>query len=227
MDPNQQPPQFNSNLPQNNPQPETNPQPPPYTPPPTQVQPPANDYNPRQRVSDELSVMQEGERVICEIKRHPIGIFGIYFAMGVMLIVGALLLFVFLPNIISDTNGQAMRLGYGVFAVLIAISLIYSLIATTVYWGNKWVVTSDSVTQVSRSSLFGRQSAQLALANVEDVTAEQNGILAHMFNYGILKAETAGHRSKFVFLYAPNPNFYAQKILEARENLAAQGRQGA
>lgn len=217
MDPNQQSPQFNSNLPQTN-QPPPNSPPPSYTPP---QQP--NDYNPRQRVSDELAVMQAGETIICEIKRHPIGILGIYFAMGVMLVVGALLLFVFLPSAISDTNGQAMRLGYGVFAVLITISLIYSLIATTVYWGNKWVVTSDSVTQINRSSLFGRQSAQLALANIEDVTAEQNGILSHVFNYGVLKAETAGHRSKFVFLYAPNPNFYAQKILQAREALGPGG----
>jgi hypothetical protein len=81
------------------------------------------------------------------------------------------------------------------------------------------VVTSDSLTQISQTSLFNRQSSQLALVNIEDVTAEQNGILAHMFNYGVIRVETAGERSKFVFTYCPNPNFYAQQILQAREAL--------
>jgi hypothetical protein len=41
--------------------------------------------------------------------------------------------------------------------------------------------------------------------------------LANIFGYGTLKAETAGHHSKFVFPFAPNPTYYAQKVLEARE----------
>jgi hypothetical protein len=52
---------------------------------------------------------------------------------------------------------------------------------------------------------------------LEDVTSEKNGILTHIFNYGVIKAETAGERSKFVFLYCPNPDFYAKQILATRE----------
>src|SRR6202011_6093270 len=89
--------------------------------------------------------------------------------------------------------------------------------ATRIYWGNSWIVTSDSVTQVSQTSLFKRQSSQLSLIHLEDVTAEQNGVLAHMFNYGLLRVETAGERSKFTFTFCPNPNFYAREILAARE----------
>jgi hypothetical protein len=39
-----------------------------------------------------------------------------------------------------------------------------------------------------------------------------------MFNFGILRAETAGERSKFVFVYCPDPKHYAREILMAREN---------
>jgi hypothetical protein len=91
------------------------------------------------------------------------------------------------------------------------------------YWGNSWVVTTDSITQVNQTGLFTRQSSQLSLANLEDVTAEQNGILAHAFNYGLLKAETAGEHSKFSFYYCPNPNLYAQQILHAREQFEQGG----
>lgn len=55
------------------------------------------------------------------------------------------------------------------------------------------------------------------MGNLEDVTTEKTGIFPHMFNYGVLKCETAGERSKFMFSYCPNPDYYAQQILDARE----------
>jgi hypothetical protein len=39
-----------------------------------------------------------------------------------------------------------------------------------------------------------------------------------MFNFGTLKVETAGERSKFVFMYCPRPNEYARRILEIHES---------
>ncbi len=65
--------------------------------------------------------------------------------------------------------------------------------------------------------MFDKQSSQLSLGNLEDISAEQNGILTHMFNYGAVRVETAGERSKFFFNFCPNPNYYAQQILTARE----------
>jgi hypothetical protein len=176
-----------------------------------------NEFDPKTRVGNELTVRQPGEKVICTIKRHPIGIIGTYIAIAVVLVIVAVLAFGIAPGLSSGNSDQAAGIGAIVFLILACLSAIYALVATTVYWGNSWVVTSDSVTQVSQISLFTRQSAQLSLANLEDVTAEQNGIFAHIFNYGTLKAETAGERSKFMFLYCPNPNLYAQQILHARE----------
>jgi hypothetical protein len=177
-------------------------------------------YNPRERVENELSVTQPGEQLICHVKRHPIGIIGIYVAIVFLLFVFAVLAFILVPSTFGDTGGdQAQRYATGIFAILAVGGLLYAMAATYVYWGNRWVVTSDSLTQISQVSLFGRQSSQLALANIEDVTAEQNGILTHIFHYGLLKVETAGEHSKFHFPYCPNPNFYAKKILEAREAL--------
>jgi len=173
-------------------------------------------YNPKTRVSNELSVMQPGEATICNVKRHPIGILGIYFIVGLLILVLAVLAFAVVPSLFSD-NDSAGQMALAIFFILAVVMGLYSLIATKVYWGNSWVVTSDSITQINQRSLFGRESSQLGLESLEDITVEQNGVLAHMFNYGVLKAETAGHHSKFVFLYCPNPNFYAQQILQARE----------
>jgi len=105
--------------------------------------------------------------------------------------------------------------------LLIVIAIlcgIYSLIATKIYWGNTWELSTEGITQVSRTGLFDKQSSQLSLGDIEDVTVEQNGMLTHMLNYGLIRVETAGEHSKFVFLYCPNPNYYSQSIIAARED---------
>jgi hypothetical protein len=187
------------------------------------MNPQEHQFDPKTRVSNELRVMQPGEKVITTIKRHPVGIIGIYVSIGIVLTIVAVLAFAVLPSSTSGNGGAALGLGVVVFLVLAGLSLIYAIIATKVYWGNSWVVTTDSITQVNQTGLFTRQSSQLSLANLEDVTAEQNGILAHAFNYGLLKAETAGEHSKFSFYYCPNPNLYAQQILHAREQFEQGG----
>lgn len=183
---------------------------------PDNPQPPQD--NNHQGVHNPLAVMQPGEQIICEVKRHPIGIFAIFIAAGFLLVVLAILAFVVAPNMLGDSDSsQVMTLGAIGFTIVAVFTLAFVFIANIVYWGNRWVVTSDSLTQVTQTSLFSKQSSQLSLGNLEDVTSEKNGILAQMLNFGVLKAETAGERSKFVFLYCPNPDYYAKKILAARE----------
>ena len=172
-----------------------------------------------------MVVLQPGERVICEIKRHPFGITSMY-AAGLAAVVAVLALAFSLPNLIDqysyDTNFMTYAIIGGIlFLVMIALILV---VATVVYWQNRWVVTDDSITQISQVSLFNRQVSQLSMENLEDVTVDQNGILQTMFGFGTLKAETAGERSKFVLQYCPNPNKYARLILEVHETFIHQTR---
>ncbi|HSW37732.1 MAG TPA: hypothetical protein VLG37_05205 [Candidatus Saccharimonadales bacterium] len=170
------------------------------------------------QVHNPLSVMQPGEKVICEIKRHPIGIIGMYITAGLILTTIAVLAMVVAPNVLTSfEQSQVMALGGLVFLVVAVITLIFLFISQIVYSGNRWILTSDSITQVNQRSLFDKQTGQLSLGNLEDVTAEQKGILARIFNYGVLRVETAGERAKFKFIFCPNPNYYAQCVLSARE----------
>ena len=161
--------------------------------------------------------MQSGEHNIFEVKRHPFGMIGMYVPAAIMLAVLALIVFAVLPTVFADNSSQVTSLGAIVFLIVLFMTAVFLAISHKVYWGNRWILTSDSLTQISQVSLFDKQSSQLSLANLEDVTAIQNGVLAHMFNFGTVKAETAGERSKFVFVFCPNPNYYAQQILNARE----------
>lgn len=193
-----------------------------------QPAPEETGYDPHAKVGNSLTVSQPGERTICEIKRHPIGILGVYVSTGLLLIVVAVLAFLVAPHFITNSNGSSTtttQIGALVFMIVAIFSLIFTFISTKVYWANSWVVTTDSLTQIEQDSLFKRQSSQLSLGNLEDVTAEQNGILPHMFNYGWVRVETASERGKFIFQYCPNPNYYAQQILAARESFE-QNRRG-
>lgn len=182
---------------------------------------------PASKVHNPLEAMRPGEQVICEIKRHPIGIYGTYVMAG-MLFVIALVAAIAAPMLVKSSSGSTGSLNeivWGVSGLLILVSLVMLFVGTKVYWGNRWVVTSDSITQTLQNSLFDVQSSQLSMGNIEDVTVEQDGVLPHMFGYGLLRVETAGEHSKFVFPFCPNPNDYAKKILNCREEFE-QGRKG-
>lgn len=181
---------------------------------------------PEVQVHNPLNTMREGERNIFEVRRHPIGLFGMYFSAGLLLVVVGVLALGVAPTYLTNYNkSSVMLVGLAVFLVVALFTLIFVAIGHKVYWGNRWILTTDSLTQVQQRGLFDKQSGQLSLGNLEDVTAVQDGMLAHMFNFGVLRAETAGERSKFVFAFCPNPNYYAQQVLSARENFE-QGRRG-
>ena len=161
--------------------------------------------------------MQQGERQIFAIKRHPIGILTTYAVAGFILLVLGLIIFVGAPLLSPDNKDVIIRFGAGLYLIVLLVTLLMVLVSHYVYWGNRWVLTTDSLTQVSQTGLFNKESSQLSLANLEDVTARTNGLMAKMFNFGVLKVETAGEHSKFTFIFCPDPEKHAQEILNARE----------
>ena len=149
------------------------------------------------------------------------GIIGTYLVAGFLMVVA--LVAAVLVQLYVKNSPSLPPLVWGVCGLVMLVAAVMLFVGTRVYWGNRWIVTSDSVTQVTQSSLFNVQSSQLSMGNIEDVTVEQEGVLPHAFGYGLLRVETAGERSKFVFMYCPKPNEYAKKILNAREQFE-QGR---
>lgn len=184
---------------------------------PQNVEPhPLEDTGPN--IKNPLATMQPGERNICEVKRHPFGMLGMYISTGVMIVVLAVLAFIVAPRVISpDNRAEAETAGAAIFIAVAVLTLLFVFISHIIYWGNRWILTSDSLTQVRQTSLFDKQHSQLSLGNLEDVSAEQHGLLAQMFNFGTLRVETAGERTKFLLTFCPDPNKYAQQILAARE----------
>lgn len=161
-----------------------------------------------------MVVLQPGEKVICIISRHPIGILMEYAGALFTIVVAALLILLAVPK---NTTTSTQSVFFAALGVLVVALIVVIGAATRVYWQNHWIITTDSLTQISQGSLFAAQVSALSLENLEDVTVYQKGFLQHTLNYGTLRAETAGERSKFSFNYCPNPVEYARKIIDARE----------
>jgi len=178
--------------------------------------------NPPQDKLHPMVVLRPGERVICEIKRHPFGILSMYFS-GAIAIIVAFTLAAFAPNIIQSDTDITMPAFLAASILSVGIACIL-WIATSIYWQNRWIVTDDSITQITQDGLFGRRVSQLSMENLEDVTIDKSGIIQTMLNFGTLKAETAGERSKFMFPFCPDPATYARKILEVHETFIHQSR---
>src|SRR5579883_1202469 len=144
-----------------------------------------------QHVDNPLETMQPGEVVICEIKRSPIGLFPAYF-ISALLIVGGAVAAVLAPYYLDNFTDQ-QKLGITLGGALVVVAtLLYVYVTTMVYAANRWIITSDSLTQIGQSGLTTTESSQLSLDDLEDITVEQNGLLQLFFGYGTLHAETAG-----------------------------------
>jgi hypothetical protein len=157
-------------------------------------------------VENPLEVMQPGEKVLFEIKRHPLGIAGIFVGNGLFILLLAVVAFIVVPLNTSNTSRSAAITISAVLFVLVALlSIGFMYVTNMVYWGNRWIVTSDSITQCRQTSLLDHDAKQLSLSSIEDVSASQHGVFAKMYNYGTLKAETTKERNEFMLTFCPEP----------------------
>jgi len=158
------------------------------------------------------------EHVMVVVYQHPFGIIFIYaatlFCLAIALISSSLLL----PDLYGGDTGKAYTL---LMVIAIGISILVGvllMVATVVYRQSKLTVTDRTIVQVLQKGLLIRKVSQLSLANVEDVTSEQQGIFASIFNYGTLKIETAGEQANFTFSFCPNPHRVAKIILDSKDD---------
>lgn len=168
-----------------------------------------------------LIEFDKDESLICEIRKHPIGLFFIYLTgMGISLVFVAIL-GVALSDAINDIAGSSassmkslITVGGIIFIFLILVAMTISAI---LYTNNVIYVTSEKLAQVLYITLFNRKISQLSIGDVQDVTVTQKGILAHMFNFGTLVIETAGEQQNYTFTYIPDPYKHSKLIVGSHE----------
>jgi hypothetical protein len=168
----------------------------------------------------EMDLLNRDERVVTIVHKSVVGLVYIYleaFAAVVALLALSILAF---PDIFSSlsANSNILLMAGIVFSIALVFFILF--IATYVYRQSKLIVTDQNLIQILQGGLFARKISRLSVSNVEDVTADQHGFLPTIFNYGTLIVETAGEMRNFIFPYCPNPNRFADQILDARQAYA-------
>lgn len=165
-----------------------------------------------------LERVDSDEQLLAIIKRHPFGIIKIYAMMILGIGAAGSLVYYLLPNFFVREENPEIYSAIAIIAgVVIALLVVILVVATIVYTQSKLVVTDKTITQTLQIGLFNRKVSQLAVSNIEDVTANKNGFFPTILNFGKLFVETAGEQENFHFEYCPDADHYAKLILETRQ----------
>lgn len=168
--------------------------------------------------NDTIEGLSEGEVMLYEVRRHWFGMFIVYVEVGVGFAAFAILLYFLAPILFANAEPASRNQDLSVIiAVAATLTWLILVVFTYIYRQSKLIITSKNLTQVIQRGLFSRKVSELSMSNVEDVTADQHGFFASMFNFGKLLVETAGEQNNFIFTYCPNPNFYGKIVLDARQ----------
>jgi hypothetical protein len=152
--------------------------------------------------------LSDGEYVISDVKRHPIGLVGIW-GIGVLIIIAVLSMLGLFMNNASGTGltdsvpKTALALGVLLVATLVAIGAAAS---SWIYGANHFYLTNESVIQRLQISLFSSRVQTVSLGNVEDASYTKKGIAQHLFNYGSIRLSTQGDETTYRFSFVSDPH---------------------
>lgn len=151
--------------------------------------------------------LSEGEFVILDIKRHPIGMI-IPISVTVFLIIFIMGFVVSYPSLVPDSLMASMPSHTSVFGVALLLILLVVLggaASLWIYLQNQFFLTNESVIQEIQESLFSRHEQTVSLGSIEDASFRQTGIIQTIFNYGTIRLSTEGEETTYIFHYVANP----------------------
>jgi hypothetical protein len=163
----------------------------------------------------------EREKVVDVIHKHPMYLV-LMFTVMIFAYVLVLLATYFLSPALLNNDPEAVYRTTSFVALLMAVLMgLVFVVATFLYWQTKIIISSENLIQILQKDLLHSQTSRLALTDIEDVTAEQQGLLATLFGYGNLVVQTAGEQANFIFSFCPNPNRIAKELIDAKDDLTS------
>lgn len=163
--------------------------------------------------------LSEGEFVVIDIKRHPVGLLLPVFATGatILALIVALILY---PSDMSASGVASLPTFSQIVIPMILLMLLIGVggsIAVWVYLQNQFFMTNESVIQEIQHSLFSRHEQTVSLGSIEDASFKQSGVLQLMMNYGTVRLSTEGEETTYRFTYVTNPRNHVAILNNAIE----------
>lgn len=150
--------------------------------------------------------LSEGEYVINEVRRHPIGLFPI---VGITVIAILIVVFglMFYPMFAASSATPLPAYDSLILPAILLIILfaIIGYAAVTIYLNNKFFLTNESVIQEIQTTLFAHDEQTVSLSNIEDASYKKTSLLQTLFDYGSIRLSTEGDETTYRFNYVSNP----------------------
>ena len=149
--------------------------------------------------------LSEGEYVILDMKRHPMGMI-IPIALTGLSLFAILAFAAIYPSLVN--SGIPMIDASTMFGIILLVALVVVLggaIALWVYVQNQFFMTNESVIQEIQESLVSRHEQTVSLGSIEDASFRKSGIMQTLFDYGTIRLSTEGEETTYIFHYVVNP----------------------
>ena len=164
--------------------------------------------------------LSDGEYVVVSVGRHLIGLI-LPVALGIFLIILSLMLLSNLSAVIQSFQFTGSKINQSTIVFPIVIFMGFVLfgmyVAYYVYKKNKLYLTNESVIQEIQTSIFARREKIVSLADIEDVSYSQSGIVQQIFNFGAIRLSTEGEGAVYNIKFVADPKRTIAKLSNAIE----------
>ncbi len=151
------------------------------------------------------------EYIIAAVFRHSIGlvppiVFGVFLtslALAVLFNYDLVAQSLQLTDVLTATSVILLPA-----IILIGLVAFVTYAMCIVYTNNKLFLTNNNVILKTQTAPFSEREQIVGLANIEDVSYSQNGVLQKLFNYGTIQLTIEGYGTVYKFSYAAQPRKY-------------------
>lgn len=161
--------------------------------------------------------LSDGEYVILDVSRHPIGMLMPLGAAGIVLLAFLTGMIVY-PADAEASGLPSFGLAIIIMMLIMALVLAGTFIAIWVYLQNRFFLTNESVIQEIQTSLFAKREQMVSLGSIEDASFRQSGIVQTLFNYGTMRLSTEGDETTYMFAYVADPRKQVSIVNNAIES---------
>lgn len=190
--------------------------------------PQTKEYDPE---TGNLDDQWEDEEIKFFLRKHWMGFLQYIFIIGFMIIFS--FTFILVIGFIYGWESGMIRAVFVLNGIFQLFILALFLTAWIIYYFDILIVTNQRIIKIEQKALFDRQVSALGLLRIQNITAQAEGVLQTLFNFGTVVVETAGEsknsivqkEGKFDFSFLPNPYRLSEDILKLHDQLVDKTRQ--
>jgi hypothetical protein len=153
-----------------------------------------------------------GEQVIMYLRRHWIVLAKMIFIIALLVFIPLILIVIMLgiENLWqSEVFVALFTLGVSAYYLFVILFAFADFID---YYLDLWIVTDQRIINIEQKGLFSRTVSEKELIMMQDITADVQGVVATMLNYGDVYVQTAAEKERFVFKQIPFASDVARRI---------------